>query len=71
MPPAMPTSASVRASAARPARWGRSPADLDRAEDDDIDDAYRRTRSLGTITRAELASILGVTLSLSDSDGDS
>ena len=30
-----------------------------------------RPRSLGTITRAEVASILGVTLSLSDSDGDS
>jgi hypothetical protein len=50
---------------------GALSADLDGAEDDDIDDAYRRTRSLGTITRAELASILGVTLSLSDSDGDS
>ena len=47
------------------------PADLDRATVDAIDRAYLRTRSLGTITRAELASILGVTLSLSDSDGDS
>ena len=67
----MPTSASVRASARTTRAVGALPADLDRAEDDDIDDAYRRTRSLGTITRAELASILGVTLSLSDSDGDS
>ena len=36
-----------------------------------VDRAYARLRALGTNTRAEVASILGVTLSLSDSDGDS
>jgi len=46
----------------------RLPSDLDDAL---VDQSYRRFRALGTTTRAEVASILGVTLSLSDSDGDS
>ena len=34
-------------------------------------DAYRLVRNTGTIVRAEVASELGVTLSLGDADGDS
>ena len=47
------------------------PDDLDDARAAAVDDATHRVRALGTITRAEVASMLGVTLSLSDSDGDS
>jgi predicted lipoprotein len=50
---------------------GRLPVDLADTPDRLLDSAYLRARSLGTIVRAEIASALGVTLSLGDSDGDS
>jgi predicted lipoprotein len=47
------------------------PSDLDRATSGEIRRAFTRVRALGTVLRAEVASLLGVTLSLSDADGDS
>ncbi len=64
--------ARFRTNLERATRAARAlPPDLERAKAALVDEAYRRFRALGTNTRAEVASILGVTLSLSDSDGDS
>ena len=47
------------------------PVDLDDASDREIRQASARTRALGTVLIAEVASLLGVTLGLGDADGDS
>jgi predicted lipoprotein len=47
------------------------PDSLDDAEADALTDAYNAVRNAGTIVRAEVASELGVTISLGDADGDS
>jgi predicted lipoprotein len=47
------------------------PETLDDADAAALADAYNAVRNTGTIVRAEVASELGVTLSLGDADGDS
>jgi predicted lipoprotein len=47
------------------------PESLDDADAAALTDAYQAVRNAGTIVRAEVASELGVTLSLGDADGDS
>jgi predicted lipoprotein len=47
------------------------PDSLDDADADTLTDAYDAVRNAGTIVRAEVASELGVTISLGDADGDS
>lgn len=47
------------------------PDSLDDASTGELRKAYLAARNAGTLVRAEVASELGVTLSLSDSDGDS
>ncbi len=47
------------------------PSDLNEATPAEVERAYTKVRAASRIVRAEVASLLGVTLSLSDSDGDS